>query len=276
MSRLVLSLALSLATLAVAAPLARADQQTATSGPVTATLRYTPVNDFSASGIRVTVTRGGATAYDARVDPTGCRKDATCRPIALEDNGSVTLTDLDGDGDPEVLLDLYTGGAHCCQVSRILHWDGARYVAADRNWGDPGYTLRDLDGEGVPELVSADDRFAYRYTSYVASGFPIQVWALRAGRLVDVTRSHPAAIRQDAQRQWRAVRGSLRVAPRGVLAAWAADRYLLGLRTATLRTLRRMAARSEIRRESSFDHPRDQRAWVRRLDSDLRRLGYSA
>jgi hypothetical protein len=41
---------------------------------------------------------------------------------------------VDADGEPEVVTDLYTGGAHCCDISRILRWDGARYVAIDHDW----------------------------------------------------------------------------------------------------------------------------------------------
>jgi hypothetical protein len=273
MHRLALPLALSLGALLLTAPAAAADQQTATSGSVQATLAYTPVNEFSATGIRLTVTRAGATAYDAPLLPTGCREDGICRPLTTEDDGSITLADLDGDGDPEVLVDLYTGGAHCCQVSRFLHWDGARYVTADRNWADPGYTVRDLDGDGVPELVSADQRFAYRYGSFAISRFPLQVWRLQRGVLTDVTRSFRSPLRQDAARALRDARGSLRAYPRGAIAAWAADRYLLGERAATLRTLRRMARRGQLPRE--ILGPRSQAAFVIRLDRDLRRLGYS-
>jgi hypothetical protein len=276
MHRLPLALAASLAAVLLAAPVAAADQQTATSGTVHATLSYTPVNDFGANGIRITVTRAGATAYDAPVDPRGCRDDGICRPLSLQDDGtSLALTDLDGDGDPEVLVNLYTGGAHCCQVSRFLRWDGAKYVPVDHDWADPGYRVEDLDTDGAPELVSADPRFAYRYGSYASSAFPIQIWSLKGGRLTDTTRSHRSAIRADAARQWRAVRGAARHYPRGVVAAWAADRYRLGVRARTLRTLRRMAARHQLPREGPGLGPRSQRTFVSRLDRDLRRLGYA-
>jgi hypothetical protein len=257
-----------LAALLVAAPTAAADTSTATSGAVGATLSWTPQR-FTAKDIHVVVTRAGVLAYDAPVDIRACRRG--CAPVQQD---PLTARDLDGDGDPEVLVDLTSNGAHCCSMTRVLHWDGARYTSIDHDWGDPGYTVDDVDGDGRAELVTRDDRFAYLYGSYATSRFPVQVLALRAGRLVDVTRSFPALLRQDRAGLWHDVRRGLRSAPRGAYAAWAADRYLLGERTATLRTLRRLAARGRLRTDLGSNSRRAQRAWVRRLDRDLRRFGY--
>jgi hypothetical protein len=258
----------ALAALLLAAPAAAADTQTATSGAVTATLTWTP-GRFVAKDLHVGVTRAGVVAYDAPVGVRACRQG--CAPVEQD---PVTARDLDGDGDPEVLLDLTTNGAHCCSITRILHWDGARYTTIDRDWGDPGYSVDDVDGDGRPELVTGDDRFAYLYSSYATSRFPVQVLALQGGRLADVTRSYPALIRQDRAAVWREIGRGVRYAPRGAYAAWAADRYLLGERAAALRTLRRLAARGRLRTDLGSNSRRAQRTWVRRLDRDLRRFGY--
>jgi hypothetical protein len=255
---------------AVPATAGAAQTQTAASGPVAATLTYTPDDGgIGATGVRIAVTRGGVLAYDAPVDPRGC-KDGTCAPAG---DAAVSVADLDADGEPEVIADVYTGGAHCCTISRILRWVGTRYVPLDRNWGDVGYKVHDVDGDGRPELVSADDRFAYLYGSYAASIFPLQILSLQGGRLVDVTRSHPALVRKDRAENLhlaRRARGFARTA----YAAWAADRYLLGERTATLRTLRRLARRGKLRTDLGSNTRRAQRRWVAKLDRDLRRFGY--
>jgi hypothetical protein len=265
-----LPLVLALAGLLAAAPAAVADTQTASSGSVAATLTYTPgAHGLGATDVRIAVTRAGVLAYDAPVDPRGC-KDGTCEPAG---DDALTVTDLDADGDPEVIADVYTGGAHCCTISRILRWDGARYVRLDRNWGDVGYKIDDVDGDGRPELVSADDRFAYLYGSYAASIFPVQIFSLQDGRLVDVTRSHPDLVRRDRAENYRLARRAHGFA-RTAYAAWAADRYLLGERTATLRTLRRLARRGKLRTDLGANSRRAQRRWVARLDRDLRRFGY--
>jgi hypothetical protein len=271
MRRVATALLAAGALLAAAPATAGAAQtQTAASGSVAATLTYTPdEGGIGATGVRIAVTRGGVLAYDAPVDPRGC-KDGTCGPAG---EAAVAVTDLDADGEPEVIADVYTGGAHCCTVSRILRWDGARYVALDRNWGDVGYRAQDVDGDGRPELVSADDRFAYLYGSYAASIFPLQILALRDGRLVDVTRAHPALVRSDRAENHRLARRAKGFA-RTAYAAWAADRYLLGERRAALRTLRRLARRGKLRTDIGDNSRRGQRRWVSRLDRDLRRFGY--
>jgi hypothetical protein len=265
------ALLLALAALALAAPAAAAETQTASSGSVAATLSYTPgQGGFTASDIRIAVTRSGVLAYDAPVGVRACRRG--CAPLPSD---AVTVRDLDADGDPEVLVDLTTGGAHCCSVTRILRWDGARYLTIDHSWGNRFYSADDVDGDGRVELVSGDDRFAYLYGSYATSRFPVQVLALQAGRLADTTRSYPALIREDRAAHWRLAHGELRAFPRGAYAAWAADRYLLGERAAALRTLRGLAARGRLRTDLGANSRRGQRRWVARLDRDLRRFGYA-
>ena len=201
-----LAAALAAGGLLCAAP-ASADTQTATSGTVAATLTYTlDEGGLSATDVRISVTRAGVLAYDAPVDPRACGE-ATCAPASTDaDRPAVAATDLDGDGEPEVVVDVYTGGAHCCTISQILRWDGARYATLDRTWGDPSYAVDDVDGDGRPELVTADDRSAYLYGSYATSRFPVQVLSLQGGRLVDVTRSQPALLREDRAAHWRAAR----------------------------------------------------------------------
>jgi hypothetical protein len=273
-ARRVLLALLAAAGLAAAAPtIAAADTQTATAGAVAATLSWTPgENEYSSvTDMRITVTRGGVLAYDAPVDPKGC-EEATCTPSGTGEQ-SVTAADLDGDGEPEVVVDVFWGGAHCCTISRMLRWDGARYVPLDHNWGNTSYRLEDVDGNGRPELVSADDRFSYLYGSYAATVRPVQVFALQGGRLTDVTRSFPALVRADRAENYRIARRAGRFG-RTAYAAWAADRYLLGERRAALRTLRRLARRGRLRTDLGANSRRAQRRWVSKLDRDLRKFGY--
>ena len=41
--------------------------------------------------------------------------------------GSVDLNDLDSDGIPEVLLQAYTGGAHCCMAITTYTWQNNQF-----------------------------------------------------------------------------------------------------------------------------------------------------
>lgn len=109
------------------------------------------------------------------------------------------MRDLDGDGEPEVLLDLYTGGVHCCSNTLIFHLDRGIYWPVDGWWGNYHYSLRDYDRDKRPELVTVDDRFAYAFAPFAVTVPPIRIWHFDRGRLIDVTREFPEVVFKDAR-----------------------------------------------------------------------------
>jgi hypothetical protein len=146
----------------------------------------------------------------------------------------LAVADLDGNGEPEVLLDLYSGGAHCCSSTRIYHRSGdpPRYQVATHDWGNPGYRLEDLEGDGRLEFVTGDDAFSGAFTSYAASRRPPVVLRFDDKALQDVTRRYPKLIEQDATECWKAFQELSPKDPtgndvRGVAAAYVADEFLL-------------------------------------------------
>jgi len=201
-----------------------------TRGPVSADLSYRESNSFYRD-LRITIRRHGKVALTTSVDRIAC-KGCSVSGISTIMGQPLRMADLDGDGEPEVLVDLYTGGAHCCWVTLFLRWDGHTYRSTPHLWGDPSYDLTDLDHDGRPELVTADDRFAYAFTNYAASALPIQIWHYDHGTLMDVTSSYPALVRKDAASLWTdylQTRKQSGADERGLLAAWLADEYRLGL-----------------------------------------------
>ena len=130
------------------------------------------------------------------------------------------LADLGGDA-PTALVWLWTGGAHCCSV--VIAVSLATGAVAQHDFGNHGASVATVSGSRV--FASVDDRFSYLYTSYAASGNPIELWQLRAGRFVDVTASYPGEISRDARDLWDLVRKYRRGKEeiRGLFAAWAAD-----------------------------------------------------
>ena len=117
------------------------------------------------------------------------------------DSKSLIVRDLDGDGEPEVLLTLNWNGNGCCSWSRIYRYERGTYVPLHHFWGDGGAepVVRDLDGDGLPELRSFDDRFSHKYV-YRGTARPLQIWSYRKGRLRDVTRRYPDLVSRDAAR----------------------------------------------------------------------------
>jgi hypothetical protein len=139
--------------------------ETATSGTVTAELsyikrtrgrgefRFEEFRDF-----RVKITRAGQLLYDRPVgDP--CKQFCTPTESALT-RKHIGLRDLNADGDPEVIAGLFTGGASCCVLVLAYGYDATAntYRRAKLDTGG-GFVARDLDHDGVIELVGDDFRF---------------------------------------------------------------------------------------------------------------------
>jgi subtilisin-like proprotein convertase family protein len=199
-------------------------------GRVAADLSFRESNN-SFSDLRIAIRRNGLLVLAAPVSRFACRGCSVSGFDALASPRPLAVRDLDGDGEPEVLVDLYTGGAHCCFYTVILRHEGGAYRGTVALWGDPGYTLRDLDGNSRPEFVTADDRFAYEFTSYAASFLPVQVKSYDHGTLADVTPRFPSLVRADAsylRGEYVKARGDRQNDLRGLLAAWLADEYRLG------------------------------------------------
>ena len=264
----------AITTIGVWPSAAGAEEQTSTEGSVSATFSFSRDGDtYSFADLWLTITRGDETVYDDAPEVGDCDYYDSCGPAGAE-RDSVRVQDLDGDGEPEVLLDLYWGGAHCCFFANVYSFDGSGYESVSRNFADASYRLGDIDAEGVPEFVSADARFAYRFTSFASSLFPVQILSFFQGRFYDQTDQYPDRVKADASRAWHFYRRALTrgdYEPRGAIAAWAADEYRLGKRAAALRTLRGLARHHRL--PGTF--PTSQPAFVRKLDGFLRRTGYA-
>ena len=238
---------------------------------VKATVTYTE-RDFLYGKLRLRVVRAGRTALDVPIQRLGCPDCAGSRPV------DVAVRDLDG-GEPEVLLDLYTGGAHCCSVSLILRWDpGAhRYRSTFADWGNYGRRLVDLDHDGLPEFSAFDERFVYEYSAYVFSSAPIRIVQYRRGALADVTRRFPAQIRKDAARNlgyYLKGRGDIKNTDiRSFVAAYVADEYLLGDAAQAKRVLDLALKRGDLGRGKTLLGWPAGTAFVAQLMRDLKRVG---
>ena len=244
----------------------------AASGGLTATLSYRgAVPSFR--DLRLTIARGATTLYRAPVSYRACGR--RCWPVSGSTATSpVQITDVQNDGAADVLLNLYSGGAHCCSIAEVFSpraAPGGRYVlAAAHDFGDPGYRLRTLGGR--ESFVTGDDSFAYAFTDYAASGLPLQILRLTDGRFADVTSQFPALVRRDATRWLTAyvrARGRDDV---GVAAAWAADECRLGRSAPAFAYLRAQARAGRL--QSGFGRAYSGTRFIARLRTQLRRDGY--
>jgi hypothetical protein len=220
-------------------------------GTVEATLAWDAA-EFGVANARLKIVRAGAVAFDAPLTDV-CGEG--CILVADDPKSSfqsmLKVADLDRDGEPEVVVDTFSGGAHCCTSAHVHDFRSAigAYARLTVDWGNSGYRLRDLGGDRLFEMVGTDDAFAYAFTAYAGSARPPKV--LRYARapdglpvLKDVTRRFPKLIRSDARRLLRAIRRARRGDDmRGFVAAYVADQYLLRRGRVGLRELDRARRR---------------------------------
>ena len=247
----------------------------ASSGSVEAEFAYDHQGTNLFRNQHLTIHRAGAVVLDQPVRPV---QYGAVWPANFWSHGkSVFVRDLDGDGEPEVFLDLYWGGAHCCEYAQVFTYNAATnaYALTTHIWGDPGVRLADLDHDGLPEFVSGDDRFAYQFTDFGDSSWPVQIWIYLGGGFYEVTQDFPLTIAADARSQWAYAfsRGSTGARKRGVLAAWAADECLLNRCVPAFRRLEalRKSGSFRVRYVCPCDSPRAYLAHLRRF---LQRTGY--
>ena len=260
----------------VAAPAALATTQTAQSGDVTATFTFTgSYPNFT--GLHLSIAQGSTVFYDQPVTSTVCGK--YCAPGSPSGKeSSVHVLDLEHNGQPDVVLDLYSGGAHCCWIEQVFSFDPGTmtYVMSQHDFEDPGEEIVDLGHNGRDEFLTADDSFAYEFTDFAASGLPIQILTFSGGHFLNVTRHYPKLIARDAARWMKAFNSMAKqhyADSVGVAAAWAADEELLGHVRLVNRFLARQVALGHLGSALSPQEPGGAK-FVAKLRRFLRRHGY--
>jgi hypothetical protein len=275
-----LPLVLSLVLVTAVPASAATKTETASSGPVTAALTYdytqTDNGGYEFSRLHVTIDRAGVRLVDKAVGNEGdWPASAGRRGVS-----SVTVRDLDGDGEPEVLVDLYTGGANCCWYS-----DGFRYDAAQNQYIEQTlrpmmsfpYTLKDIDRDGHVEFRSADYRFAYKYGTNVDTPRPLRLFDWNAGNLVDVTRHFPALAAADAADMYKGYLRYRRVKGanvRGLLAAYAASSYNAGNGRVAWRRVVAAYRRGDVSKKADSEPGPHGKAYLTSLRRFLKKTGY--
>jgi serine protease Do len=163
---------------------------------------------------------------------------------------SAGIVRLDG-GTPfgQVVYNRFTGGAHCCTQTWVIAQSGA-----DGHWGlldlgqldGGGPAFEDLDGDGAAEIVSVDNRFLYAFASYAESLAPMEIFQLRDGRIIDVSKE-PAfrskLVQELARFEFFAKLDPSLWKSNGFLAGWAAAKLRLGQGSDAWETLQENADR---------------------------------
>lgn len=261
---------IALLAAAAVAVAATTTTQSASAGGVTATFRYTG-SGIDVHGAHLTIARHGKTVYDQPVRSKACG--SQCGPGAFGKHArSVGVVSLNP-GQPDVILELYTGGANCCLVDQVFTYAPAAgtYVKTERDFGSYGAAIRRLGRARRWRFVSGDESFKYAFTDGADSGEPIQIFSFSATRFHNVTRAYPTLIASDARRWWKFFKSDLSNGV-GLIAAWAADQELLGHHKQVQSTLATEARRGDLR-DGGTGGPTGQR-FITALNQMLHKLGY--
>jgi hypothetical protein len=224
--------------------------------------------------IHVTITLNGRTAYSRDVHIAACRNGCITTGLGSS-SSSLKVIDLDGSGTPQVVLGLFSGGAHCCFIDEVyrLNPGATTFTPSTHDFLDAGAKIVDLRHNHRYEFLSADARIAESgFTDYADSGAPVQVFSFSAGRFTDATGGYPGLITVDAAKWLKAFHHS-HGNGRGFIAAWAADEYRLGRGTLVSRTLAAAKRKGELK-APAFGGPSPS-GFITQLHKTLRRLRYS-
>lgn len=264
------------ATFATAA-LAATGLAIACAAPVSARSNATATNTVSASisyldgsksnvpvwkNIKITIKLEDEPVVNAELLPPSARESVFSAPKLL-------ATDLDDDGEAEVLVDVFTAGVDCCRRTVVYRRVGDAYRTQILTWADTGYRLGDVIGQSSPEFLASDVRFPKAWDSDARG--PLRVFQMRGGKVKDVSRKARRQLLRDARihlRAWRTIRRKREGDARPVVAAYVADLVRIG---------EIAAAKDALRNAERADELRTTRAnFARSLDRKLRAWGYTS
>lgn len=94
-------------------------------------------------------------------------------------------------GAPVVMLQSFSGGAHCCNSITLAGVSGGKLkVIALGSWdGDSIELPKDISGDGVADFQLVDNSFLYAFSSYASSRAPPLILNVRGGKVVDVSKA---------------------------------------------------------------------------------------
>jgi hypothetical protein len=131
----------------------------------------------SSDGACVQVTSEGKVVYNQSVDSfqtytLGQKEDAQDNIAAIA-NG----TDVTGRGQPDMIVSLFTGGAHCCTMHYVFELEPQFKLLATLNDSNDDLAHFEREADGKYDYITADWTFGYWPTCFACS--PSEVVMLR-------------------------------------------------------------------------------------------------
>lgn len=152
------------------------------------------------------------------------------RPVGL------TIVGFQEADHPVVMLDTFSGGAHCCFSTLFVEPStvATNVHVQTIDFGDADPAIKRLVKDGDFELLTVDVSPRYKFASFAGSAFPLFTLGYQNHQVVDTTKLHPAMLREDAEKLLHSymTQGADSTAGQSPLAAYLADEYSLGEGTA--------------------------------------------
>jgi hypothetical protein len=260
-------LAAALAAPAAASAGINSGTETVTSGTVSATLSWDAGD--TQQNTKMTISRGGAVVYQQAV-PRLCGSDCL---IFTDDDNSMQAADLDGGGDPKVIVrSANFDDGPCCDTMGIFQFNArtGTYDQFIKNWPSSVEIKR---SGGVTRLIGSDARFDSIVPDAIYE--PIRVYRYQRGangaEFLDVTRDSPKLVAADARGNLGYLdefRHEVEIA-KALIGSYVADESLLGKRGFALKQLDKRL------KQGIFGKQEPAKAFRKRLVKGLKRLGYS-
>jgi hypothetical protein len=165
---------------------------------------------------------GSVRAFETPGVPSGMETPAAEASIAEIDPGNK---------HQEVYFASYSGGAHCCTHVIVAEEVAGKWVAVTvGDFDGDGRYLDDVDGDGIAEIVTVDNRFLYQFDCYACSSAPLQIYTVHDGKAVDVTsdKRYLGAHRDWLKRMEEDADPDERWTSAGFLAGWVAEKARVG------------------------------------------------
>ncbi|MGG6240743.1 hypothetical protein ACQ4N7_19150 [Nodosilinea sp. AN01ver1] len=146
-------------------------------GPIRVVASYTPI-DYEAEEIGDNLTL--QLFYNDELQLTATETAAMF--------AGIELMDLDSDGTSEVVVQTFTGGAHCCLAYTTYTWQDDQFNPTYFGYLDGGGgEFIDLNSDGLMEFVTLDNAFFYSFSSYAGSYPPSVILTYQNGAYRDTT-----------------------------------------------------------------------------------------
>ncbi|MGD0853163.1 MAG: hypothetical protein ABSA07_07390 [Acidimicrobiales bacterium] len=194
---------------------------------------------------------------------------------------------------PGVLVEGFTGGAHCCEVPVIYLFNQAQnqYVKvvdmSPKNYKDPH--AFDPNEGFIPKVVgdqvlltTGDGQFNYAFACYACEVLPVVLDSVGTGGVTDVTPQHPSLVAADAAQAWKYALEALEhegptdtfPPPFGYLAPWVADECVLGRGALAWRKIEQLQRAGKLSNALYQDFALNHLSFVANLHTFLLRNDY--